>query len=89
MSQKILRDDLRLCEDCHLAAAGVDSTIVDQNQAKAVEDGLTRLGEIGHLAPDHDSESGAGVWEHSRCKCDCCGSGLGGSRHRYVILGGA
>lgn len=33
-----------------------------------------------------DTRSG-GVLEFSRMECDCCGLALGGSRHRFAILG--
>ncbi len=82
---RVVQDDLWLCHDCHFAAAGVDETITDEGQAKATELGLQRLGI--HLVPDHDSETGAGCEEFSRRQCDCCRSRLGGSRHRYAVLG--
>ncbi len=84
---RVTHDDLWFCTDCHFAASGVDDTIVDQGQAKAVEDGQTRLAKLGHLVPDHNSETSDGIYEFSRRKCDCCGSTLGGERHRYAILG--
>ena len=58
---RVTHDNLWLCHDCHFAAAGVDETIVDQGQAKAVEAGLTRLAKLGHLVPDYDSNDGDGV----------------------------
>lgn len=83
----ITHDNLWLCHDCHFAAAGIDETILDQAQAVATEDGLGKIAALGHLVPDHDSETGNGCDEFSRRKCGCCGSMLGGSRHRYAILG--
>lgn len=82
---RIIRDDLWLCHDCHFAAAGVDETIVDQGQAKATEDGLIALGP--NLVPDYNSETGDGCDQFSHRRCECCGSRLGGSRHRYAVIG--
>jgi hypothetical protein len=94
---KVIRDDLWLCHDCHLAASGADETIVDQGQAKATEDGLIALAEIGDLVYQGDPNCGdecrcrprctTGCEEFSRRRCDCCGPALAGSRHRYAILG--
>jgi len=82
---KIVRDDLWFCHDCLFAAVGVDETIVDQRQALATEEGLTSMGP--HLVIDYNSETGEGCEEFSRRRCDCCHSSLGGSRHRFAVLG--
>jgi hypothetical protein len=47
--------------------------------------GLEKLGP--HLVPNFDSEKSRGVEEHSTRSCDCCGTHLHGSRHRFAILG--
>ena len=47
--------------------------------------GFERLGP--HLVSDWDSETDEGIHEFSWGRCDCCNTHLGGSRHRFSILG--
>jgi hypothetical protein len=92
---KVVRDDIWLCTDCLFAAvnddvSGVEYSLgVDTEESRAriaeIEQGLTRLGP--HLVPDFDAEAGEGIHEHSRCRCDCCGTRLHGERHRFAVLG--
>lgn len=83
---KVVRDDLWLCVDCTLAAVNGDAGDMDDpKRVDAVYAGLDELGP--HLVPDFDSESDVGIREFSACGCDCCGSGLAGTMHRFAILG--
>lgn len=47
--------------------------------------GLEKLGP--HLVPHFDSETGEGIEEFTWRGCSCCGSKLGGQKHRFAILG--
>ncbi len=90
---KIVRDDLWLCEDClHIAVNGDASGFdyyykPDEAAARlaAIEAGLNELGP--YLVPDFDSDTGDGYEEFAWRACDCCGTRLGGSRHRFAVLG--
>ena len=83
----ITHDELWLCTDCHMAASGVDTTILDQEQAKATEDGLARFAAIGNLVPDSNSETGDGCDVFLGAPCACCKIRHRGLFNRYVILG--
>ena len=76
--------DLWLCQDCLFAAVNGDMP-EDPATAEKVSKGLAALGP--HLVPDFDSETGSGINEFSWRTCDCCNSPLGGSRHRFAVLG--
>lgn len=52
---------------------------------REIDAGLAKLGP--NLVPDFDSETGDGINEFSWRGCDCCGSTLGGGRHRFAVLG--
>ncbi len=90
---RVVRDDLWLCHDCLFAAVNGDFTGLDAHYQKdeserrmvAIVAGLDRLGP--HLVPDFDSEKGEGVEDFSRRVCDCCGTRLAGTRHRFAVLG--
>ena len=82
----VVADGLMLCTDCLIAACNGDFTGIDSDARVAeVTAGLESCGP--NLVPDFDSESGDGIEEFSWGGCDCCGSRLGGSRHRFAILG--
>jgi hypothetical protein len=90
---QVVRDDLWLCVDCLMVAVnGDDSGIEGDDRKRAVRTGVEMLGR--HLVPDFDSETEdehgnihVGVREFSSTTCDCCGSHLAGSRHRFAVLG--
>jgi hypothetical protein len=82
---QIIADDLWFCEDCTIAAVNDDYSGMADETAARVQRGLESLG--GYAAADSDSESGEGIREFSWSGCDCCGSRLGGSRHRFSLLG--
>ena len=85
---KVIRDDLWLCTDCLFGAVNDDYTGCDLDETvDRVKAGLKVLGP--GLVPDFDSESPEqdGILEFSRWRCDCCRSSLGGSRHRFAVLG--
>ena len=82
---KIIADDLWLCPDCTIAAVNGDFTGMDDETAKRVREGLDKLCPEGGLVPDFDSETGEGVMEFSRLRCDSC-DGAAGGRNRFAIL---
>lgn len=100
---EIVRDDLQLCQDCLFVAVNGDYSGIDEHYGKGespgrgelregakeraaeIDAGLARLGP--NLVPHFDSETGEGINEFSWRRCDCCGSNLGGSRHRFAVLG--
>lgn len=83
---EIIRDNIWLCVDCLMVAVnGDESGIEDEKQIEATRAGLDELGP--HLVPDFDSETEEGIRDFSSCGCDCCGSRLAGTMHRFAILG--
>lgn len=93
---KVIRDNLWLCVDCMtLACTGDASSIESERRIARINEGLDALGPF--LVPDFDSESfessdddddnDNGIKEFASCGCDCCGSGLAGTMHRFAILG--
>jgi hypothetical protein len=93
VNMKVVQDDLWLCVDCLSAAVNGDYTGLQYyfkepeatRRTEAIKAGLAKLGP--HLVPDFDSETGEGIREFSSCGCDCCGSGLAGTMHRFAVLG--
>lgn len=93
----VIQDDIWLCVDCLMLACNGDASGIeggneggkqtDEERIAECEAGLEKLGP--HLVPDFDSEADEddGIREFSWCGCDCCGSRLGGSFHRFAILG--
>jgi hypothetical protein len=47
---------------------------------------LVGKGQPGYLFDNTNSETGEGIDEFSRDRCDGCGSSLGGSRYRLSII---
>lgn len=100
---EIIRDDIQLCTDCLFVAVNGDYSGIDEHYGKGehpgrgelregakeraaeIDAGLARLGP--NLVPHFDSETGEGIDEFSWRPCGCCGSNLGGSRHRFAVLG--
>lgn len=83
---KVVQDDLWLCVDCLMVACNGDTSgIEDDERAFEVNEAVAAMG--NHLVPNFDSESEEGIREFSSCGCDCCGSRLAGSMHRFAILG--
>ena len=83
---RVVQGDLWFCVDClFVAVNGDDSGIESEERLAEVEEGLAALGP--HLVPDFDSETDDGILEFSRCGCDCCGSPLAGTMHRFAVLG--
>ena len=87
------KGDIWLCADCLQAAVNDDYTGLDyyyeakeaEERETAIRKGLNKLGP--NLVPDFDSETDDGIEEFSSCGCDCCGSGLAGTMHRFAVLG--
>lgn len=103
MAMQVVIDDLQLCTDCLFVAVNGDYSGIDEHYGKGeapgrgelrpgakeraaeVDDGLKRLGP--NLVPDFDTETGDGINEFSWRPCSCCRTSLGGSRHRFAVLG--
>lgn len=83
---QVVQNDLWLCEDCTMIACNGDTSGFESD-ARVAEcmAGLDGLGP--NLVGDFDVEKGEGYDEFSWGDCDCCGSTLGGSRHRFALLG--
>lgn len=94
---EVIRDGLLFCECCLFAAVNGDAchcgvSAEEEQRGAAAHDlrvtaGLSDLGTIGHVVPDFDSDTGDGIDEFSWRSCDCCNTRLGGSRHRFAVLG--
>ena len=83
---KIIRDDIWVCDDCLFAIEnGHTFSIESEERVAEVWKGVRRLGR--HLSANWDSETDEGIRDFSWSSCDCCGSRLGGERHRYAVLG--
>lgn len=99
---RVIRDGILLCDDCLIVAVNGDYSGLDyhygtgmhagrkvgptaEERKAEIDAGLERLGP--NLVPDHDSETGKGVHEHSSWPCGCCGTKLHGQRHEFAILG--
>ena len=78
-------DDLWFCTDCTFLAVNGDAPDDEKTAARCIA-GLERLSEKGTVVPN-DGEDGDGRDEFSTRRCDCCHSRLGGSRHRFAVLG--
>lgn len=96
MTIEIIRD-LWVCQDCLFAFANGDYPD-DAERAAAIEAGEVRElpmrwaldgpREAGTDGPDDPGDDeGADQADFSRDECDCCGSRLGGSRHRAALVG--
>ena len=90
---RVIQDNIWLCADCLQAAVNDDYTGLDYyyrepeatRRMKDIERGLRNLGP--NLVCDFDGESGEGIEEFSSLGCDCCGTALRGTMHRFAILG--
>lgn len=72
--------ELWFCDDCTIVAVNGDTSgISDPERLAAVEAGLER---VGLVCAHWDTET-----EFSWRGCDCCRSPLGGSLHRFAVLG--
>lgn len=70
-----------LCCDCTLAGVNGDYSGMDPGTAARVFAAVSAY--PGRLAPNWDSDSGAGVREFSKAPCDCCATPLAGHRFRF------
>lgn len=82
---RILFDDIALCEDCTILAVNDDASGLTEEREAHCRAGLAKLGP--HLVSNFNSENGEGYQEFSMRVCDACKTRLGGSRHRFAILG--
>jgi hypothetical protein len=84
---KVIIENLRLCQDCTLAAVNDDYSGLDYylNEAESLERqkeivaGLESLG-LGLVCGDDTDE-------FSTRKCDCCGTRLAGERTLFSVIG--
>lgn len=84
---QIIADSLWVCADCLMYHANGELPD-DQTAADAILAGERRETSKGrHWACNDDPETGEGTQDFSWRMCDCCGSRLGGSRHRMALLG--
>jgi hypothetical protein len=79
---EVVIDDIWFCVDCTMYA--VNGDLPEEGEGDCTE-GVNAYGP--HLVMDDDSETGEGHLEFSRCRCDACGSHLGGERYRFAVLG--
>lgn len=84
---KVIVDNMWFCIDCTMLAVNGDASGMSDEQEKRSTEGLDDLG--AHIVPDFDSETGEGYQDFARPArgCDCCGSGLAGTFHRFAQLG--
>lgn len=90
---KVVQDNLWFCGDCTIVSTTGDDSSLDyyyqpEEAARvraAMVAGLTRLGP--YVVPDFDSETEMGIRDFSYLHCDCCGTYLAGTRHRFAVLG--
>lgn len=89
-------EELWLCVDCTIVDCNGDYSGMSEERAREVNAGFARLSEQypkAHVSPNFDSNANedeeSGIREFSWCGCDCCGSRLGGTFHRFAILGEA
>lgn len=89
---RVVRDEIPLCQDCMIAAVNDDYTSLDyyygeeaDSRRAEIEKGLNALGP--HLVPSFDSETGKGMDEFSRRRCESCRTDLAGARYDFAILG--
>lgn len=76
----ILEDGLRACIDCAVAIANGDLSGLDDSKYKAVIEGLERLATRGYAVIGGD----LGFCHQG---CDCCLTGLAGTKYELSILG--
>lgn len=82
-----IRTGVRLCSDCMIVAINGDTTGISSDERRAeVIAGLERLGTVGHLTPDFDTETGRGFVDFARGPCGCCRSPLAGAFHDFAIF---
>jgi len=79
--------ELWLCQDCTMYAVNGDlSGIDDPERVREIEEGAERLGTLGHISPNWDSETEEGIRDFSKRPCDACWTRLAGGRHRFVLF---
>ena len=83
---KIIDDEFMVCSDCLMVIANGDYSGLAMNpstedqRAKEIRDGLDSV--QGHVVcGDSDKDN-----QFSTSDCDCCKTGLAGSRHHCVVL---
>lgn len=82
----LITNEAWFCDDCTIAECNGDYTGMDEDRQKEVEAGFATLAKSGTLlTANFDSESGEGMEEFSWRGCDCCGTQLGGGRHRFAF----
>lgn len=77
-----------MCEDCTIAECNGDYSGMDDERQSELLNAFESLATANIvLTPNFDSnESGDnGILEFTYSECDCCGTSLGGSRHRFAM----
>lgn len=82
-------DDQWICQDCLFFIANGDLPSAtggsEEADARVIAGCEREAAAGGHWALD-SAEDGSDTLDFSRSDCDCCGSSLGGSRHRAAVL---
>lgn len=82
----LLTDEAWLCEDCTIAECNGDYSGMDDKRQAEVEAAFESLSKDNIICTaNFDSENDSGIEEFSWRSCDCCGTHLGGSRHRFAM----
>jgi hypothetical protein len=83
-----IQHELWLCEDCTIAEVNGDTSGMTDERAAEVERGIDQLTKrVGPISANWDSETEDGIIDFTSRRCDACGSGLAGSRHRFASFG--
>jgi hypothetical protein len=77
---KVIAENLAFCEDCtmYIEIPETHPDLTPEDEARIAR-GYRALG--GYPVMENQEPD-----EFSICRCDCCGSTLGGSRHFYSLL---
>ncbi len=73
-----------MCEECTIGLINGDFSGMDDKTSVMVQNSIDALPQW--IVPDFDVESGEGIFEFSKMRCDCCRTHLHGSRHRFGRL---
>lgn len=85
----IVREAVWVCQDClfWLANGEMPPEASEEEEARILAGERAETDKGLHWAANWDSETGEGIQDFSWRHCECCWSGLGGSRHRMALLG--
>jgi hypothetical protein len=84
----VIYSDLWVCQDCIMCIANDDTTGIEDDEREAEVRAAVYGGDRWVPEGPHEGEEeGADTRDFSWRPCACCGSNLGGSRHRCAVLG--